>query len=88
MGEYFCDENSNLKYYFQIIDLDHEDLSDAIEDAVENIDDWYGDKYAPDFFLNLCVKDDAILPSKVTKGIKEGISKLVSSTYSPITTSN
>lgn len=88
--KYFCDINSNSKYFFKIIDLDenYEDLREAVDEAFILIYDWHGLKYVPDFFLNLSVKDDAILPSKVTKGVKEGISKLVSSTYSLIITRN
>ena len=86
MNNFFKDLNSKVKYHFKIYDLDKIELNYCIEDANDTVNNWHGQKYRPDFYINICVKDDAILPSRITKGIKDGLLKIVSTTYSLVTT--
>lgn len=88
MRDFFYAENSKSKHYFQIYDLDHNAVSEVIEEAYKSIDKWHGEKFRPDFFINICVNDEAILSSRIIKGLKNGISKIVSSAYCLITTRN
>lgn len=87
MQKYFNDKKLKNKYYFKIIDLEANDLESNVNEAVATIVEWNGGLYLPDFDINICVNDDAVLPSRVIKGLKNGISKIVSTTYAIISTS-
>lgn len=86
-AKYFTDEISKKKYYFKIFDLDYNDLNTIIDKSFDAINEWTGDKYEADLYINISVDDEAFLPSRVVKELKNAIAKIISSTYTIITTS-
>jgi hypothetical protein len=83
----FKDKNSKNKYFYKIFDLDNNDLDVLIEEAINEIDTWSGEKYCPDLYINICCNDEIILPSRVLNGLKNGINEICRSSYALITTS-
>ena len=87
MATYFNSKNSKNKYFYKIFDLDNNDLDILIEEAINEIDTWSGEKYCPDLYINICCNDEIILPSRVLNGLKNGINEICRSSYALITTS-
>ncbi len=84
----FRDKNNpKNKYHFKIFDLDNYDIDEAVKEANNLIREWHGGKYRPNININICSNDDIIFKSSILNGIKDGISKIVSSSYPFITTS-
>lgn len=96
MKEYFTDFNlKKNKYYFKLFDLDQDNVSkegsenekDCISESQNVIYLWNGGEYIPDFNINICVNDQIKLSRSVLKNFKDGFSRIVSSSWALVMTS-
>ena len=83
----FTDLQAKAKYYYNIFDLDVNEQKSCIDESCKVIYEWNGGEYVPDFNINICVNDKIKLSRSVTNSFKDGLARIVSSSWAFIMTS-
>ncbi len=83
----FTAKESNTKYYYNIFDLDVNEQKDCIDVCYDVVDEWNGGEYRPDFNINICVNDQIKLSRSVKNNFRDGLARIVSSSWAFIMTS-